>query len=232
MKGPPRDRPHVSVNFAITWDGRITTRARGPVTFSSKFDKRRLLEIRALADAIMVSATTASVDRMTMGLPAEDLRAARESRGQSPYPLRVLVSNSGRIDPALAVFQKTFSPLVIFSTRRMPRRVQTALAKVADLRLSASETAELPDLMRTLRQEYKIRRLHCEGGGRIFHSLLAANLVDEIYLTACPRIFGGANTTTLTGPPGSFLPASTRAKLEEMEVHGDECFLRYTVAPA
>lgn len=229
MKRPPPDRPRVSVNFAITWDGRITTRARGPVTFSSKLDKRRLLEIRAEADAVMVSATTASVDRMTMGLPDEKLRAAREARGQSPYPIRVLLSNSGRIDPALPVFQKRFSPLHIFSTTRMPRRIQTALAKVAELHLSDSETLSLPELMRSLRDDYEIRHLHCEGGGRLFRSLLAEDLVDEIHLTACPRIFGGAKTTTLTGAPEAFLPSSTTAELKDMDVQGDECFLRYEV---
>jgi riboflavin-specific deaminase-like protein len=224
-----RDRPHVSVNFAITWDGRITTRARGPVSFSSKLDKRRLLEIRSLADAIMVSVRTASVDRMTMGMPAEELRAERKARGQGEYPLRVLISNSGRIDPALPVFQKRYSPLVIFSTTRMTRRVQAALARVAELRLADSENVDLPALMRTLRREYKVRRLHCEGGGRLFHSLLAEDLVDEIYLTACPRIFGGAKTTTLTGEPGVFLPASIRARLQEVDVQGDECFVRYAI---
>lgn len=229
MPAAPRDRPHVSVNFAITWDGRITTRTSGPVTFSSKLDKRRLLEIRALADAVMVSVTTAKVDRMTMGLPDEGLRAARKVRAQGEYPLRVLISNSGRIDPALPVFQKDFSPIVIFSTTRMPRSVQAALGEKADLRLADSGQVDLADLLRVLRREYKVRRLHCEGGGQLFRSLLAENLVDEIYLTACPRLFGGAKTTTLTGAPDAFLPSSTRASLIEMQVHGDECFLRYSV---
>lgn len=232
MPRAPRDRPHVSVNFAITWDGRITTRAHGPVTFSSPRDKRRLLEIRALADAVMVSPTTAAVDRMTMGMPVEELRAAREARGQNAYPLRVLLTNSGRIDPALPVFQKRFSPLVIFSTKKMPRTVQAALSGVAELRLAAAERVDLRELMQVLRTEHHVRRLHCEGGGEVFRSLLAEDLVDEIYLTACPRIFGGAKTITLTGRPGAFLPASVNAELKEMSVEGDECFLRYAVVRA
>ena len=54
-----------------------------------------------------------------MGLPSEALRAARVARGQSPYPLRVILTNSGRLDINLKVFQKSFSPIVIFSTKRM-----------------------------------------------------------------------------------------------------------------
>jgi riboflavin-specific deaminase-like protein len=229
MPAPRRDRPHVSVNFAITWDGRIATRRRGPVTFSSPHDKRRLLEIRAAADAVMVSARTAATDQMTMGMPIAELRAARETRGQCAYPLRVLLSNSGRIDPELPVFQKRFSPVVIFSTKRMPRRIQAALGPVADLRLADAEMVDLREMMLTLRRDYDVRRLHCEGGGEIFRSLAEADLVDEIFLTVCPRVFGGVLTPTLTGTPGPFLPASVRAEMREMEVHADECYLRYVV---
>ena len=49
------------------------------------------------------------------------MRAEREARGQPAYPLRIIVSNEGRIDPALKIFQIDFSRIVIFSTTRMPR---------------------------------------------------------------------------------------------------------------
>src|SRR3954469_22268147 len=110
---PPR--PRVSANFAITWDGRISTRRRTPSDFSSPMDKARFLEIRALADAVLVSARTAAADHMTIGLPNAALRAERVARGQAPYPLRVLLTSTGRIDAALRTFEKTFSPILIFS---------------------------------------------------------------------------------------------------------------------
>ena len=109
-------RPFVTANFALTWDGRISTRRSTPADFSSKSDKRRLVEIRAQCDAVLVSAKTVAADNMSMGLPDAALRAARSARGQREYPLRVLLTNSGRIDPALRLFTKTFSPVVIFST--------------------------------------------------------------------------------------------------------------------
>src|SRR5687767_7376598 len=103
-------RPRLSANFAITWDGRISTRRRTPADFSSRADKVRFLEIRAAADAVLVSARTATADQMTIGMPKAALREERVARGQSAYPLRVLLSNTGRIDPALRVFEKTFAP--------------------------------------------------------------------------------------------------------------------------
>ena len=223
-------RPFVTVNFALTWDGRVSTRKLTPSDFSSKRDKQRLSEIRATGDAILAGASTIAADRMTMGLSDPALRAARVGRKQAAHPLRVIVSNSGRISPALRVFEKDFSPIVIFSTTKMPARTRAALAEKADLWLHESDTVNLPALLATLRAEYRVKRLVCEGGPRLFRALLAENLVDEIHLTLAPRLFGGLRAPTLTGLPGAFLPRSTRCTLREMKVVNDECFLRYRVA--
>ncbi len=222
-------RPFVSANFALTWDGRISTRRGTPSDFSSPRDKRRLVEIRARCDAVLVSAKTVAADNMSMGLPDAALRAARSARGQREYPVRVLLTNSGRINPALRLFTKTFSPVVIFSTTRMPARTRAALAPKADLWLHESPSVNLPAMLATLRTDYRVRRLVCEGGAQIFRALLTAGLVDELHVTLCPRIFGGEKAPTLTGLPGAFLPASIPLALRKMELIGHECFLRYRV---
>lgn len=220
-------KPHLSVNFAITWDGRISTRKFTPSDFTSPRDKHRLLEIRAEADAVLVGISTIAADNMSIGLPDAALRAARARRNQAPYPLRVLVSNSGRIDPKLRVFEKNFSPIVIFSTTRMPQRTRETLAPHADLWLHESNTVNLPALLETLRRDYGAKRVVSEGGPRLFRALLGTELVDELHLTLAPRIFGGTGAPTLTGLAGEFLERSTRAKLREMQVVEGECFLRY-----
>ena len=229
MKAEIGKRPFVTANFALTWDGRISTRRGTPADFSSKRDKRRLVEIRAQCDAVLVSAKTVAADNMTMGLPDAALRTARTARGQREYPLRVLLTNSGRIDPAARIFTKTFSPIVIFSTTRMPARIRAALAAQADVWLHESASVNLAALLATLRADYGVRRLVCEGGAQIFRALLAAGLVDELHVTLCPRIFGGEKAPTLTGVPGACLPASVPLTLWKMEVIDGECFLRYRV---
>lgn len=220
-------RPFVTANFAMTWDGRISTRRGTPANFTSPRDKHRLLEIRAECDAVLASAKTIATDQMTMGLPDPELRAARVRRRQSAYPLRVLITNSGRINPKLRLFEETFSPIVIFSTTRMPSRTQSALADKADLWLHETDSVNLAAMMSTLRSEYGVKRLVCEGGAQIFRALLTAKLIDEIHLTLSPRIFGGRGAPTLTGVAGDFLPHSVEARLRSMEVINDECFLRF-----
>jgi len=222
-------KPFVTANFALTWDGRISTRNGTPANFSSPRDKQRLLEIRSGADAVLVSAKTAAADRMTMGMPDAALREKRVKRKQAPYPLRVLLSNSGAIDPALPVFAKDFSPIVIFTTVRMPESQRGALAARADLWMHDGPSVNLPAMMATLRGEYGIKRLVCEGGGQIFRALLEAGLVDELHVTLCPRIFGGIQAPTLTGRAGDFLPKSAPLSLRKMDIVNGECFLQYRI---
>ncbi len=229
MNSSRADRPFVTANFALTWDARISTRRSTPSDFSSPLDKRRLVEIRARCDGVLVSAKTLAVDNMLMGLPDEALRAARVRRKQAPYPTRVLLTNSGRIDPALRLFEKDFSPIVIFSTTGMPAGTRAALAPKADLWLHESATVNLGAMLATLRQDYGVKRLVCEGGAQVLRSLLFGDLVDEIHVTLCPRIFGGDGAPTLTGIAPDFFPRSISLALENVETTGGECFLRYRV---
>jgi riboflavin-specific deaminase-like protein len=222
-------RPSLAVNFAITCDGRVTTRNFTPSDFSSPEDKRRLLQIRATGDALLAGARTIAADNMSMGLPDAKLRAGRLRRNQSEYPLRVILSNSGNISPSLGLFAHDFSPVVIFSTHRMSRTRRAQLEKHATVHLSDTETVDLHQVLSTLQKDYHVKKVVCEGGPSLFRGLLEAGLVDEINLTLCPRVFGGTATPTLTGMPGGFLPKSMICSLAKMEIVGGECFLRYRV---
>jgi len=229
MKRSKSSLPQVAVNFAMTWDGKVSTRNFTPADFTSKHDKHRLLEIRATGDALLVGKNTVANDNMSMGLPDESLRAQRVKRGQSPWPLRVVVSNSGRIDPSWKIFQRDFSPVIIYSTTQMPARTRAALTGKALVHLHDKPAVDLKKMLRHLRAHYKVKRLVCEGGPSLFRALLTANLVQEINLTLSPRIFGGSKAPTLTGLPGDFFLAAIPCKLLKTETIGGECYLRYRV---
>src|SRR6478752_2875173 len=128
-------RPFVAATFAMTLDGKITTKNFTPVDFTSREDKAHLMRQRALGDAVLIGHSTLKHDNVRLGLP-QALREARVRRGQSPYPLRVIVSNEGRVDHRLNLFQTDISPIVIFSTTKMPRSNRLALMRKATLHLS------------------------------------------------------------------------------------------------
>jgi riboflavin-specific deaminase-like protein len=217
------------VTFATTLDGKITTRNFSPVDFTSREDKTHLLRQRALGDAVLIGHSTLKHDNVRLGLPDPKMREARVARGQTPYPLRVIVSNEGRIDPSLKIFQADISPIVIFSTVRMPARSQKALREKATVHLSHTREVDLGWMLQQLRKDYGVRTVACEGGATLFRSLLEQGLVDQLNLTIAPYLFGGAAAPTLTGLSKEFLPRSVRCSLTDMRVVGEECFLTYRI---
>src|SRR5438270_8036060 len=155
--------PFVSATFAMTVDGKITTRDFGPVDFTSREDKQFLFRQRALADAVIIGHSTLKRDNVRLGI-SEDLRQERTKRGQAPAPLRVIVSREGKIDSQLKIFQSEISQVVIFSTKRMPKDVRNALReKKVILHLSDTKDVDLRELLKILRRDYKARRVACEG---------------------------------------------------------------------
>lgn len=224
-----RVRPFVAATFAITVDGKITTRTFSPIDFTSREDKMHLMRQRSLGDAVLIGHSTLKKDNVRLGLPYPELREARVVRGQTPYPLRVIISNEGRIDSGLKIFQSDISPIVIFSTVGMPVRYQKQLRQKATLHLSDTPTVDLAWMLEQLRSEYRVRFVACEGGATVFRALLEKDLVDQLNLTIAPFLFGGANAPTLTGLNTDFLPRTIRCSLTEMRTVGEECFLTYRI---
>lgn len=218
-------RPTVIGHFAITADGKISTRNSTPALFTSPADKARLQEIRASADAVMVGRGTVVIDKMSMGISRQNLHAKRIKKGLPSIPLRVLVSNSGKLSSRWKVFQYEASPLIVFSTSQMPVRTRSILASRCDLYLFSEKKVNISAALSILREDYDVKTLVCEGGGTLFRSLLEANMVDELFLTIAPVIFGGKNAPTLTGKLGPFLSPLSNFSLIQCDIKDEECYL-------
>ena len=220
-------RPEVAVNLALSWDGRVLGLNRLAPDISPRAAQRRM-EIRANGDALLGDRTMLERETMDLGWPDEDLRAARVNRGERPCPIRVVVTNSGRLLPVLPFLDGELCPVVVFfSTERMPIETREALAARARVYCTDGPVVDLRAMLRTLWDTWAVRRLVCEGGPTLFRALLEEELVDELNVTFCPRIFGGQNAPTLTGCVGEFLQTTREFRLEASEVIDAECFLRY-----
>ncbi len=222
-----RDRPKVIANFAITADGKVSTRNHTPATFTSPRDKQRLLEIRATADAILVGRNTIATDTMSMTLRDRALQARRRAKGLPAQPLRVIVSNRGDLDPSWKVFQSPGARRIVFSTVRMPEATRQALLPHCDLHLLDAKTIPIEDVLSALRGIYDIRTVLCEGGPTLLRSLIEIDALDLLHLTVAPIVFGGKKAPTLTGTKPGFLRSIAHFHLESLRVIAGECFLRY-----
>ncbi|MDD5198978.1 MAG: RibD family protein [Terrimicrobiaceae bacterium] len=222
-----RDRPRVIANFAMTADGKVSTRAHTPAAFTSPRDKRRLLEIRALGDAILVGRNTVATDTMSMRIRDRALRASRRAKGLPAEPLRVIVSARGNLDPAWKVFRSPGARRIVFSTRQMPGATRRAILPLCELHLFDAASLPIAEVLSILRRDHDVRTLVCEGGPTLFRSLVEIGALDTLHLTVAPLIFGGRDAPTLTGTHPDFLASIRHFRLESLRTHGGECYLRY-----
>lgn len=101
--------------------------------------------------------------------------------------------------------------------------------KKVEGRLSSGDAAQFSvgDAVRT-----PINHLTVMGGGELVASLLAENLVDELYLTICPLLIGGEAAPTPVGGAGFILPTVPQLTLKSSWTKGNEVFLHYSIIRA
>ena len=218
--------PFVFINMAVSADGKIATANRQVHSFGSKADLKHLYELRATADAIICGARTIEISEATLGNGGESFRRLRLKNGLAEYPLRIVVSGSGTINPNARIFQKKFSPIIVLTTGRASQKKLKQLQNLVDeIKICGQSEINFPSALRWLRKKWDVKRLLCEGGGELNDALFRANLVDEVHLTFCPKIFGGGAAPTISDGSGSDRLANARQfKLTAISPRKDELF--------
>jgi 5-amino-6-(5-phosphoribosylamino)uracil reductase len=74
-----------------------------------------------------------------------------------------------------------------------------------------------------------IKKMAILGGGKLVASVLAAGLVDELWLTVCPLILGGADAPTPVEGKGFLADLAPKLELLAVKQVGGEVFLHYKV---
>jgi riboflavin-specific deaminase-like protein len=218
--------PFVFSNFAMTADGKIAFASGNFVPFSSARDREHMMELRATADAVMCGARTIETTGTILGNSGEKFRKLRLKHGLAEFPLRVIVSGSGSINPAAKIFRKRFSPIVVLTAARISKMNLKNLRAVADeVKICGKTEINFPSALRWLREKWNVRRLLCEGGGELHSALIRADLLDELHLTVCPKIFGGRNAPTIADGKGFFqLADAAQFKLKSIRRIENESF--------
>lgn len=225
---PSDSRPWVSLNMAMTLDGKIATENRRFASFGSPRDQARLYELRARADAVMTGAGTLRAQDVDLNSGGTRYQRLRRRRGLSPENLRIVVSSSGNLPPAARLFREPGGPIVILTSQRGIRRQnRVPLPTQVQMKAFGKTQVAWPEALKWLRREAGVRRLHCEGGGDLNESLFRAGVVDEIFLTLCPLILAGRSAPTIADGLG--IPRLAEGEpfaFTHIEQHGDEVFLR------
>jgi riboflavin-specific deaminase-like protein len=189
-KAPP-GRPYLIVNMVSALDGKATIewRTKG---LSTDLDRELFHRLRTQVDAVMVGAGTVRAERYGRTIKSDELRAARTAEALDPDPLAVIVSARLDLPADLPLLNEPAQRVVIAtgSDASLPEGLESPIVyeRTGD---------DLPLLMTRLRQEHGVRSVVCEGGPTLNSHLLAAGVVDELWLTLNPKLAGGAAALTI-----------------------------------
>src|SRR5579863_10134795 len=205
----PVERPFVFANFVSTLDGVVSYAIKGQASGSAiggadPADRFIMGLLRASADAIMVGARTVHDTGPQSLWTAESIYPdARQLYAEyrinvlhkPPRPLLVVVSGSGKLELGRAIFRTPEARTVVMTTLAGKDALTAAgAAKLPSVQIhaldSSSEGIDPLAMLQLLQTQYGIRSLLHEGGPSLFGEFMAAQAVDEIFLTLSPQVAG------------------------------------------
>jgi len=219
-------RPYVILNFVTTLDGQATLGSGGAVAVGSATDHRLMRELRASADALLHGAGTVRANNFAPVVP-EGLVPGRVARGLTPQPLPAVVTRSGDLDPHGKYFSRR--PPVVFTTNGVAPVLSARLGPLATVVPSGADGVDVRAMLEILWARHGIHTLVCEGGPKLAYGLLAAECIDEIFLTLAPKIGSDLHAPRLVDGPAFLDSRVPMLDLVHVLVEGSELFLRYRI---
>jgi diaminohydroxyphosphoribosylaminopyrimidine deaminase/5-amino-6-(5-phosphoribosylamino)uracil reductase len=206
-------RPMVTLKLATSLDGRIATGSGESRWITGTESRRRVHLLRACHDAVLIGGGTARADD-----PSLTVRGL----GPMPQPVRVVASQGLDLDPAGALGRSAGTPplwLLHDPAATSPERAAAWAATGARLIAVAPGVdggLDAAGMLTALAAE-GVTRVFCEGGGQLAATLLAAGLVDELWLFGAGLALG-AEGRSAVGPLGlAALAAAPRFRLLGVE---------------
>ncbi|MDX6480466.1 MAG: hypothetical protein QOG85_976 [Gaiellaceae bacterium] len=224
-------------NFVQSLDGVVAIpgvpRSHAVVSDDSEADCFVLALLRACADAVLVGPGTLAASpkgtwRVDKAYPeaAEAFAELRASRGLPEQPRVAVITSGVSFVPSHPVLE---AGAIVLTT-------ETAASGLADVVPAATEvvgvndgaSVDLPAAVAALR-ERGYARIVSEAGPTLFGQLVAAQLVDEVFLTVAPVLAGHALDARLSLVEGVELLPERRVagRLRSVRAHGSHLFLRY-----
>jgi riboflavin biosynthesis pyrimidine reductase len=232
------EEPCLYANFVSTIDGVVAIpsipRSNALVAADSEGDRFVMGLLRALADCVLIGAGTLAASPKGTWQPgrvyppaADEFAELRRRRGRPERAAVAILTGRGSISPEHPVLEA--GALVLTSS---------AGAERLDGRLpAASEVVVIGDEP-TLDARRAVDALHerghrvilAEAGPHTFGSLLAGQLVDELFLTISPLLAGDPVDRYGLVESVDFMPPGHRLRLLSVRRHEQHLFLRYALA--
>ncbi len=207
--------PRVTINAAMSVDGKIALADGRGVRISNEEDLRRVHALRAQVDAILVGVGTILKDDPRLTVKPEFAKGTN--------PLRVVIDSGGRTPRTAKVLDGAAPTLIATSSdcvATFPR---------AEVFRGGRDEVDLRELMEHVARR-GVKSVLVEGGSTTIWSFLSHRLADELKVFVGSAVIGGQSAPTLAGGEGArSLEDAIRLRLERAGPLGDGLLLEYAV---
>jgi len=207
-------RPFVTLAYAQSWGGSITTRKGKPVALSGAASNCLTHQLRSMHDGILVGIDTVLADDPQL--------TVRYWHGENPQP--VILDTNLRMPHHARLCRHPDKQCWIITTSNLSHPPYKG-AEIITLEEQGTRHVPLEQALQELLQR-GIKSLMVEGGAKVISAFLRARLVDAVVLTVAPMLLGGykainnLGTTTLDELP-CINPLYTERSGDDLIVWGD-----------
>lgn len=224
--------PFYFSNFVSTIDGKVQISSRHAKLYwpiGSPLDYETLLWLRAHADVLIHGKNTAVGFNTLQTLAKKEYKDKRKKVGKEKDLVYMVISNH----PDDQLFQSLTNPptgvqsvLVTSNQFHQPQPLRLRGMRILKI---GTEKVDL----HTLNNYFKKNDLHkilIEGGPTLMASFLKENLLDEIFITIAPKLFGNFDNSSKSMVEGYLFPPTKipRFKLISVMNIKSELYLRYS----
>lgn len=182
-----RPGPYVFAQLGQSLDGRIAAENGASCYINGPEGLTHLHRLRALADAIVVGAATATTDN-----PALTVR-----RVEGDQPARVVIDSRCRVPAGLNLFHDGAAETLLLHADDAPRAAPGQATALALPR--GPEGLAIDTILATL-HERGYRRILIEGGGLTVSRFLQAGRLDRLHIAVAPRLLGSGRPALTLAP--------------------------------
>ena len=228
----------VYANFVASLDGVVAlpgdTESGQIISGRNAADRFVMGVLRTCADAVLLGAGTFRKSAGHLWHPdriypqaAAIFAEARARLGLRPRPLFALLSASGAFDTS----QPALADAWVFTTTTGESRLRGKLPESTRLIVQDGAHLDLAAALHALRNE-GCHRVLTEGGPSLFSQLVQGGLLDQLFLTSSPALFGRFDADERKSLAEGLDLSGTVLDLLSARRHGSHLFLRYALKDA
>lgn len=210
-------RPFLMAHLAQSLDGKIAAVNGNSQWLSNEANLKHAHRLRALHDAVMVGAVTATLDNPKL--------TVRLVPGKHPTPVIIEGQSDLRVDDLhmMALHEK----VIVLCPEEKQHRVlpQAAKEKILELPISATKDSQerhvlAPSEILKVLYENGISTIFLEGGGQTVSYFLQADCIELLHLHFSPLILGSGRSS-FTLPVIDSIDKGLRFKMKHFDLDGE-----------